>query len=381
MMFLCVTVLSYAQSGKVNNALSFYNSGKLDEAKKTIDEAITHEKCVDDPKSHFVRGQIYQAIFESLIPDYRRLSDNALAIAYEEYQKVIALDVKNKFGKKLIGQYDNLVIDYTNKAVEAYNGDKYKQAFLDFEKVLTIENSSILKRKVADTTIIYNAAIAAQKADTLEAAEKYFKQSLQLGYEPARCYAMLANILKTQGKTQESVGYLHKGYELFPNDAFMLVELINYYLSGGEPEKAEEYLDAAIALDPNNGSFYRAKGSLYEKMGKIDLSIEMNEKAISLDPKDFAAQYNLGAMKLNKVIELHNKVNDIMDAAEYNKQLQDVYAEYEAVIPYFEKALELNPGEKNTMQTLRELYFKLRNVKPDPFLGKYEAMKAELDKP
>ena len=63
-----------------------------------------------------------------------------------------------------------------------------------------------------------------------------------------------------QGKEEEAITYLHKGYELFPDNSYMLVELINYYLNSGESEKAEVYLDAAIKQDPNNASFYRAKG-------------------------------------------------------------------------------------------------------------------------
>lgn len=44
---------------------------------------------------------------------------------------------------------------------------------------------------------------------------------------------------------------------------------------------------------------------------------------------------------------------------------------YEAVIPYFEKALELNPNDKNTLTTLKELYFRLR-TKNKVYQEKYD---------
>lgn len=59
--------------------------------------------------------------------------------------------------------------------------------------------------------------------------------------------------------------------------------------------------------------------------------------------------------------------------------MEQVYAGYTAVIPYFEKARELNPTERNTLTTLKELYFKLRNNDPS-YMQKYEEVKAELEK-
>lgn len=379
MILLLGATFTYAQKGKVAQASSYFTSGKLDEAKKLIDEAITHENCVNDPKSYFVKGQIYQAIFESPLKDYRKLDPNALDVAWEAYQKTLQLDEKGKFGKKMKAQYDNLIIDYTNKAVEYYNNSDFKNALSAFQKVLEIEKSPVVNSSAVDTAIIFNAGVAAQRAGEFAEAEKYYKESLKYNYEPARTYAMLANVLKEQGKGEEALQYLHKGYELFPNDAYMLVELINYYLLGGEPEKAEKYLDAAIQQDPNNASFYRAKGTLFEKMKQPEKATEMYEKALSVDPEDFAAQFNLGNLKLSEVIELHKAVNDLVDADEYNKGMERVYAGYAAVIPYFEKARTLNPTEKNTLTTLKELYFKLRNNDPS-YLQKYEEVKAELEK-
>ena len=100
MIMLFCASFTYAQKGKVSQASSYLSSGKLDEAKKLIDEAIAHENCVNDSKSWLVKGQIYQGIFESPLPDYKKLDPNALDVAYEAYQKAIELDDKGKVGKK-----------------------------------------------------------------------------------------------------------------------------------------------------------------------------------------------------------------------------------------------------------------------------------------
>ena len=157
----------------------------------------------------------------------------------------------------------------------------------------------------------------------------------------------------------------------------MLVELINYYLNSGESEKAEVYLDAAIKQDPNNASFYRAKGTLYEKTKQQDKAKEMFEKTLELDPKDFYSQIMLSNFKLEEVNAYAEKVNNIVDVNEYNKEIENVYKSYELLIPDFEKCLDLKPGDINAMQVLKALYYKLRN-RDSQYLKKYEEMQAKL---
>ncbi|MGL5681802.1 MAG: tetratricopeptide repeat protein [Marinifilaceae bacterium] len=381
LLLFCASV-SFAQKGKVAQANSYFTSGKLDEAKKLIDQAMEHESCADYINGYFAKGQIYQAIFESPIQDYKKLDQNALDKAWDAFQQVIRLDEKNKFGKKLQTQYQNLVVDYTNKAIEFYNAENFKSALGSFKKVLEIQNSPItVGDGVAkiDTAVIFNAGVAAQRAGDFADAEKFYKETLKYNYEPARTYAMVANVLKEQGKNDEAIEYLHKGYELYPDNSYMIVELINYYLTGGEPEKAEKYLDAAIKQDPKNASYYRAKGNLYEKMKEMEKAEQMYRQTLEIDPKDFIAQFNIGNIKLTELNDFHKKVLDIVDVNEYTNEMKKVFDGYIAVVPLFERALELNPAEPNTMSILKELYFRLRNQDP-VYQQKYDEIQAKLNK-
>ena len=62
---------------------------------------------------------------------------------------------------------------------------------------------------------------------------------------------------------------------------------------------------------------------------------------------------------------------------EYNAALDKIMDKYEAVIPYFEKALELNPNDSNTLSTLKELYFRLR-TKNKVYQEKYDKTMEKL---
>ena len=144
MILLFCATFTYAQKGKVTQAISYLTSGKLDQAKKLIDEAMGHESCVAWDKAYFTKGQIYQALYESPVADYKKLDSEAVEKAWEAYQKVIELDVKKKYPKKLETQYRNLAIDFTNRAAELYNAKDFKKALASFKRVLEIKSSPIL---------------------------------------------------------------------------------------------------------------------------------------------------------------------------------------------------------------------------------------------
>jgi len=378
-LLLCVSMVN-AQKSKVTGASNYLTSGKLDKAKETIDAGMGHEKCIAWPKAYLVQGKVYQAIFESPLPAYKKLAETPLQTAFDAYMKCLELDVKNKYAKAVKAQMTNLIPDYTNRAVKLYNSEDYNGALNAFEKVLEIENMEMFdKDKLAvDTAIIFNAGLAAQKANNLESAIKYYKQTITYNYGGAKAYASLSKVLKDSGKEEESITYLHKGFELFPNDAYMLVELINHYLLGGEPEKAAEYLDKAISLDPENGSYYRAKGTLFEKTNEPAKAKEMYSIAFSKDPKDYISQYNLGLLQLRIAEEAHKVANDIPDQKKYDAAIKDIQKLYEEALPYFTKVVEIKPDEKNSISYLKELYFRLRNEKPE-YMKKYEEFKAMMD--
>lgn len=379
LVFFCAAGL-FAQKGKVRRANSYYKSGKLDVAKSSIDDALNNEDCQKWEKTFYVKGLIYQGIFESPLAQFKNLSKDPLNIAWDAYQKLIEMDRKGRYKDELITQYKNLIIDFTNDGVDGYNTSNFEKAYKSFARVIEIRNSDILKGSpdaIVDTAIIFNAALSAQRAKLYPEAEKFYRKALEYNYDPAKTYSMLYSVIKDQGKKEEALLLLQKGYELYPDNSFLLIELINHYLLGGEPEKAEGYLDAAIKQDPNNASFYRAKGTLYEKTKQLDKAQEMYKKTLEIDPKDFYAQYGIANFMLTKVVELHNKVNSIENAKKYNDAMKKVYEGYKEAIPYFEKARELNPKDEATLTTLRELYFKLR-VKFPEYEKKYKEVDATL---
>lgn len=381
LILLSCSVLAYGQKGKILQASSYYTSGKLDQAKKLVDEGMKHDACSKYSKGYFIKGQIYQAIHESLSADYRKLDKNALEVALDAYRKLLELDKKGKYDKRLEVYFRNLITDFTTVGITHYKEQRYKEALAAFKRVLEVENSRVItkgRQPEIDTVIIFNAAVAAQKAGNRTEAEQFYKQALKYNYKLERSYAMLANVLLEQEKNDEAVECLHIGNALFPHNSYMLLALINYYMDSEHPEKADEYLDAALRDDPENALYYRTKGVLYEKLSRWKQAERAYEKALELNPEDFISQYNLANIKLAGVIHFRKKVLRFLDVNRYKEELEKLYDAYKNVIPYFERALELNPKDRNSILILRDLYFNLRNENAK-YQSLYEQMKIRLE--
>ncbi len=267
---LMIAGMAMAQKAKWSEAKSALSSGKLDKAKAAIDVAFDDGSLANEAKAYFTKGEIYQKIAEDPTGLYKKLDGNAASKAYEAYMQAMKLDQKGKLLKKIKTNVTNLTTALANEGATLYGANKFKEAANRFEKVLEIENSDLVKSTAIDTAMMFNIALASEKAEDYPKAIEYYNKVKEYGYQEAKTYARLSAALKGAGKDAEATKVLEEGSQKYPNDLNIIFELINVNLLGGTPEKAEQYVDKAIELEPENASLYRAKGSIYEKMGNIE---------------------------------------------------------------------------------------------------------------
>jgi tetratricopeptide (TPR) repeat protein len=365
-----------AQNSKVQSALNYikpqYN--QLDKAKEAIDLAVKHPKTETKAKTWRVCGDVYYAIAQSKDENFQGLSDNPLQVAFDAYKKAIELDDKNRETNRVKLQMINLGILFINKGIEGFNTKNYPSAYSAFVNSLAID--AIVDPTKVDTGIIFNAGVAADLGKDYDNAMKYYKQTIEYGYEGTKPVYYLANIYKTQGDTNLYIATVKDGVEKFPNDNGQLIlELVNYYLAAEKTDEAMLYIDKAIEGDAKNHSLYFAKGTLYDKLKDEENAMAAYSKAIEIKADYFDAYYNLGAIYYNRGAEAIKAANEIPPSKqkEYEEAVKSAVAELAKAMPYLEKAHEIDPKEKSTVQTLKEIYFKLRNDKPE-YMDKYKAM-------
>jgi len=362
----------FAQKGKVTSALNFKDTGKLDQALETIQTTIDpanpkSESSINWPRTWEVRGEIYQAIFQSKDENFKKLSDDPLTEALNSYKKALDLDSGNKFSKSLKIKLTLLTNDLQNQAVQAFTDENYEKALKTFEQVLEINNLAVVKAdnpEAIDTVIIFNTGLAAYNAKDFDKAIKYYKDAAKYGYNEARTYSLIASAYEQKNDTIGALETLKEGFEKYPADNGILTSMIQIYLNLDRTEEAMKYLQMAIEQDPTNATYYFALGTLYEKISDEENAIKIYEKAISVDPKFFNAYYNLGALYYNKgvkQIEIANKV-PANDNERYVEETKKADIWWEKSLPFMEKCYEINPEDPITLESLKNLYYRMKQM-------------------
>ena len=346
-----------AQKKYVKQAEVHIDKKELKEAKTKLDMALQDEKSKDWAKTYYVYGRLAQAAGESDNEEFNKLFDNPFKMAYKNYMKAIELDenMKNAVNMQL-PLLSNAVI---NKGIGGFQTKDYPVALEAFEFAMKVGENEIFGG-AADTSIIYNAGLAAYNGEVYDKAIKHFVSCKELGYGGADLYLLLKNCYLENEDSTNVAKILQDAFEAFPGNEAVLVHLVNYYLTSGKNEQALEYLAIAKENDPNNATFYHAEGVLYDKAGEQDKAMKAYLKAVELDPAYFDTQYNIGALLFNKGVTMVEIANAIMDNEEYEKAKAAAEEQFTKALPYMEKAHELMPEDIATMETLKILYYRMQ---------------------
>lgn len=359
----------FAQKGKVQTALNFKDTGKLDKAVEAIEEAVdpSNEKAESSipwPRTWEVRGEIFQAVYQSKDENIKKLSDDPLGIALESYKKALELDDKARNAKSIKIKLTLLTADFTNQAVDAFNSEDYEKALDSFEQILELEALPAMKSEgeetAIDTVIIYNAGLAAYNAEKYDEAIKYYKESAKYKYNGARTHQLISSSYISKKDTLGALEALKDGLKEYPDNSAIMVDLINIYLNLNRSDDAMKYLDMAISQDPENASFHFALGTLFDKLERFDDSKKCYEKAIEFKNDYFDAYYNLGALYFNKGVKQVDVANAVPanEPDRYEAEKEKANEEFKKAIPYMEKAHECNPKDKYTLESLKALYYR-----------------------
>jgi tetratricopeptide (TPR) repeat protein len=372
MILVSFTFIGCGQKGLVTKSQNLKDTGKMDEALENINQAIDPanekaDKTIGWPRTWEVRGEVYQAIYQSDNAEVKKLAEDPLTEALKSYKKALELDDKGRFENSVKVKLTLLTNDLTNQAVESFNNENYSKALQSFEQILEIQEVEIIKMDnpdAIDTVIIFNAGLAAYNAEQYDKAIEYYREAAKHGYNEARTYSLISNAYQLKKDTLGALEALKEGFEKYPDDNTVLTSMIQIYLDLDKTEDAMKYLDMAIERDPENATFHFAQGTLHEKLANSEEAIESYENAIEADDEFFNAYYNLGALYYNEGVQQIEVANAVPTSnnTQYEIELKKADDWFQKALPYMEKCHELKPDDNLTMESLKNLYYRLKDM-------------------
>ena len=388
MVLLMAVSFAFAQEKNVKEAKSIAGEVKPDFAKaeQLINEALTNPETKDNAATWDVAGYIQKRINEKEMENaYLRKPYDTLKVynsvlnMYNYYVKCDELaqipnekgKIKNKYrsanSKTILAERPNLI----NGGIQYFNLNKnedalkYFAAYVDAATLPMMEKENLLEKDTILPQVAYYATLAADRVGDKDAVMKYAQYALKDKENGQFAMQLLTDAYKAKGDTAKWVEKLQEGIVKFPENQYFFANLVDYYSSSNQNDKAMQFADDMLAKDPNNKLYLYVKAYLYHNMKDYEKAIEFYKKTLDIDPAYAEACSNLGLVYLLQAQEYADKAPADINDPNYATAQAEIKKFYEAAKPYYEKARELKPDQKDLwLQGLYRVYYNL-NMGPE----------------
>ena len=304
--------------------------------------------------------------------------EDALAGALEAYVKAAEYDVKGSKTKDILAGIELVAAKYFDDGMTRYTFGDYQQAADLIAKAAEASLTEPLAK--ANETYLYYAGYIYSQAGDYQNAKKYFNKCLDIKYyaEGGNLFPALAEVYTQLGDEENSVAALQKGFELFPENANVLVGLINYYLpkEGGEAELLS-LIDKAKTAMPDNPSIFRVEGDIYKRLKDYEKAEASYYKSMEIAPNAPDAYIALGGYFIDRGNEYFNQGQETYEQAAYEALMEKYDEMCIASLDPLVKAYELIEDanfKREIANTIKSVCFVLRNKD-----AKYQAMYDEYN--
>jgi Flp pilus assembly protein TadD len=310
-----------------------------------------------------------------------KIHTDPLPEAQKALDEAMKLNTDNKANIDIKRVTEDLKRAYQNEAIVKYEAQDYHASYQNFNNILKLNQLPHMNNQI-DTIIVYFAGRAAFENKNYAEASRLFEQTASYNYKDPLLYILRKQALFALGDTAKGVEAINEGFNKYPNDQSIMIEMINYYLDTDQAEQALQMIQKAKEGDPNNVSYTFTEGTLYDKMGRIEDAENAYRKCIELKPDYYDAYYNLGVLYYNEAVKIYEEASNIADNTAFEKKQAEADEVLKQSIPYMEKVSEIpttNQGDFDTkrsaLETLKTIYYRLKmEDKRQEVMNKLNAM-------
>jgi len=346
------------QPKEITSAKIYIQKRNWQKAIELLEQAVvTHP---NNPEGHFLLGQAYG--------DQSR---------YREMKKQFgeSLGISPKFQPAILQTIENHWITLYNKGIKAQNDRNFKLAENLLKTAILIDPS----KREAYNTLAANYIEANQPRQALLIYEKLLKET------PDDINLLIAtgNLFYIQKRFDDVVRVLKKVLEIEPDHRDAMANLALSYDSVGKTDEALAAYQNAVKANPLDKDLIFLLGVHHYNRSHFTKAIELFKQVLELSPGEFESTSNIGNAYLSIAEDLRAKIkslaNSTLTAGEIQQLKTEAILTYMKVIPYFKKALEMQPHHPTLWINLGVAYVNSgENEKGQEALLKAEEWKLKL---
>ncbi len=219
---------------------------------------------------------------------------------------------------------------------------------------------------------IYSKGKAAYNNKNWLIAEKYLNKAIDLKYGNGDAVVLLHDVFNYISSISKIEANLVRGFQYYPDNDSIKQLLINYYIQTKQNGYALTYLNKVINSGVEKAKYYYSRGAIYDERKYYKEAVLDYEKSLEINPEYFYALFNIGVLYYNKGVFLINDAKKISDEMRFNSKKTIAYSYFRKALPYFERALKLNPTNESILLSLKSLYWDFK------MFEKYNQVNAKL---
>ena len=280
-------------------------------------------------------------------------------------REVVDLKMRNNIAKKMLEYYQKqelvkfgIYLNEQRDYVGAYQAFKMHIDMPDLPMMQDAKFQNEMPRDTIYDQYKYYTAIFAVQSELHQEAVALLEEMKDGSYEAISVNQFLYQEYVALKDTANFVATLQNAVNRFPQEPWFLQNLINYYIFSGQEQTAIDYLAQAIEREPNVAQYHLIKGNLEENQAHYEAALNEFDQALALDPNMADAMAGKGRVYYNQAVKLNEAAAMISDNKAYKKALDEMNAVFKQSLPFFEKAHEMAPEDRNYLLTLKGLYYR-----------------------
>ena len=395
---LLISVATFAQKDQIKAAEKALKGGNPQEAITILNAAESASATAPDTEKaqyFFVKGTAYLELANKKVEEGQNLSlaakayQDLLAVekasGKDKYSSQVATSIINikyklmdsaiadtKTDKHLEGAkklYDAYLLDKKDTinlyyAASTYvNGKDYTTALKMYEELKALNYSGkgtsyLATNKLTGQEDLYNTAKERDLAVKLGTHEKPRKEAIPS--KRGEIYKNIALILVQDGKTEEAKKAISDARKANPEDSSLILTEANLYLETKDFDTYKKLVGEALEKNPNDVDLIFNLGVLSANAKNLVDAEKYYKKVMEIDPKYINAYINFSALKLEDEKVIIDEMNKLGTSAKDMKRYEVLKSKreelFKSIIPYLQKAVELDPKNIDVSKTLLNVY-------------------------